>query len=362
MRVHVIHPAELGVGDIASWHRMQRATPSLAHPFLSPEFSMAVGRFRPGSRVAILMDGQHTIGFFPFERRRFGLGVPISGWLSACQGVIHEPGAQWEAGELLSGCGLSAWRFDNLIADQAPFKRYHLVTAPSPVLDLTEGFDAYHAKLRTRAPRFCKELERKARKLGREVGGLRVACDCADPSLLRLLMAWKSEQYRRTDHVDRFDRPWAGELLETLLATRTDSLAGLLSVLYAGDQPVSIQFGLRAGNLLVGWFAGYDVRFCRYSPGLIQIRQMAEEIATVNVNQLQMGKGARHYSEALKNCDLFVGEGTVTSPSVLGAVHRAHSVTSQWALETVTEHPAVHHAADRLLRRSGLSSRTYGRV
>jgi hypothetical protein len=100
-----IHPAELGVGEIASWHRMRRATPSLAHRFLSPEFAMAVGRFRPSSRAAILMDGQHTIGFFPFERRRFGLGVPISGWLSACQGVIHEPGAQWEAGELLSGAG-----------------------------------------------------------------------------------------------------------------------------------------------------------------------------------------------------------------------------------------------------------------
>jgi CelD/BcsL family acetyltransferase involved in cellulose biosynthesis len=362
MRIHVVHPSELGPGEIESWHWMQQAAPSFAHPFLSPEFAMAAGRFRQGSRVAVLMDGQRTIGFFPFEKRRFGMGVPISGWLSACQGVVHAPCAQWEAGELLRGCRLSAWQFDNLIADQAPFKRFHSATAPSPIIDLAEGFDAYYAKLRVKAPRVCRELERKTRKLGREAGELRLECDSRDPALLGMLIAWKSEQYRRTNHVDRFDRHWVVGLLESVLATRAENLAGLLSVLYAGDQPVSIQFGLRSGSLLVGWFTGYDVRFSKYSPGLIQIRLMTEELAALGVNALHMGKGASRYTKAIKSGDIFVGEGTVTGQSLLGAAYRVRGATSRWALHTVRERPALHRAADQVLRRTGLSSHTYGRV
>ncbi len=62
-------------------------------------------------------------------------------------------------------------------------------------------------------------------------------------------MTWKSEQYRRTNSVDRFEQSWIPGLLEELLATRTEYLSGLLSVLYAEDRPVAIQFGLRADSL-----------------------------------------------------------------------------------------------------------------
>ena len=324
---------------------------------------MTVGRFRAESRVAILTgQAQNIVGFFPFEKRRLGVGVPISGWLSACQGVIHAPCVRWDAGELLRGCGLSAWRFDNLIADQEPFKLYHSTTTPSPVIDLTDGFDAYHAKLRVKAPRFCKEIDRRARKLGREAGELRLVHDSRDPNILRTLMTWKSEQYRRTNHVDRFSNAWVAGLLEELLSTRTNNLAGLLSVMYAGDQPVSIQFGLRADSLLVGWFTGYDVRFRKYSPGFIQIRQMVEELATVGISTLHMGKGAMRYATALKSYDILVGEGVVTDQSILGTAHRIYTATNGWALRTVREHPSLHRTADRMLRRSRVSNHMYGRV
>src|SRR5215468_8487022 len=110
MRVLLTRPGELGLSEVREWRAMQRATPSLNNPFLSPEYAMAVGSLRPESRVAVLTEGSRTIGFFPFERRRFRTGVPISGWLSSCQGVVHAPGAEWDAAQLLGGCGLAAWK------------------------------------------------------------------------------------------------------------------------------------------------------------------------------------------------------------------------------------------------------------
>jgi CelD/BcsL family acetyltransferase involved in cellulose biosynthesis len=342
---------------------MQRTMPSLANPFLSPEFAMAVGRVRPGARVAVLTDGQSITGFFPFERRRLGGGAPICGWLTPRQGVIHAPGTDWDPRDLLRGCGISAWRFDNLIIDQKPFMAYHSSITSSPTIDLSDGFEAYYAKLRVKSPRFCKELARRSRKLEREFGELRVMADSLDTGLLRTLMAWKSEQYRRTNHVDRFEQPWLVELLESLLVTRSSQLSGLLSGLYAGDQLVAAQFGLRTETLLVGWFTGYEASLGKYSPGLIHIKGLAEEMAAAGIRTIDMGGGPKnYYKETMKSYDSFVAQGVVTSRSVLGAAHHARSTLSRTARRSVRRHPGLHHATAQILRRSGLAHRLWGRV
>src|SRR2546422_9451156 len=90
-------PAGRRPAEIAAWHDMQHRTPSLANPFLAPEFAIAAGRVRPGVRVAVLADGQAPAGFFPFERRSLGVGVPVAPELTLCQGLVHAPGAGWDA-------------------------------------------------------------------------------------------------------------------------------------------------------------------------------------------------------------------------------------------------------------------------
>jgi CelD/BcsL family acetyltransferase involved in cellulose biosynthesis len=363
MRVHLVRPDELGSAEIAAWQAMQLATPSLANPFLAPEFAIAVGRFRPSARVAVLVEGQSIVGFFPFDRRRLGIGLPICGWLTPCQGLIHIPGADWHPRELLRGCRLSAWRFDNLITDQLPFKPYHVITAPVPMIDLSDGFDAYYAKLRVKSPRFCRELARRTRKLAREAGEIRMAAHANDSNALRMLMRWKSEQYRRTSHVDRFGQPWLVGLLDTLLATSGDHVSGLLSVLYVNDQPIAAQFGLRSRNLAVGWFTAYDMRFRNYSPGLINLRQMIEGMAAVGIDTIDMGGGAvNYYKEVLKSHETFLARGVVTSRSMLGAAHRARLASALWATRTAHQYRGFHCAADRILRRTGVARQIYGRV
>jgi CelD/BcsL family acetyltransferase involved in cellulose biosynthesis len=363
VRVSLIHPSELGRSEIAAWHSMQRATPSLAHPFLSPEFAMAVGRFRPGARVAVLAEGQSIAGFFPFEKRRLGGGAPICGGLTERQGVIHGPGVEWDPQDLLRGCHISAWRFDNLIIDQKPFATYHSAIVPAPTIDLSSGFEAYYGKLRVKSPRFCKELARRTRKLERESGELRLVADSRDTKALHTLMAWKSEQYRRTDHVDRFEQPWLVELLEILLATRSTHLKGSLSGLYADDQLVAAQFGLRTETLLVGWFTGYEASLGKYSPGLIHIKGLAEDMAAAGIRTIDMGGGAKnYYKETMKSYDSFVAQGVVTSRSMLGTAHHARDSVSRTARRTVRQHPGLHFATNQILRRSGLAHRLWGRI
>ena len=350
MRISVVHPGELGPDDIASWRLMQRSTASLANPFLSPEFAIAVGRFRPSARVAVLADGPSIVGFFPFEQRRFNAGVPIAAGLTDCQGLVHVPGAEWDARELLRACRISVWQFDHLVDGQRPFDHYRAATMPSPIIDLTGGFDTYYQKLRARSPQLCSNVARKARKLARESGDLHFEVDSRDVSALRSLMAWKSDQYHRTGQINRFAQPWIVGLIEALFTTSGTHFGGMLSVLYARDVPIAAHFGLRCGPVLAHWFPAYDTRFSRYSPGLILHLRMAEAVPKADIALIDLGTGANRYKEELKSRDIFVGKGIVTGRSLLAAAHRARWAAGPWAVRKLRQHPSFFQAAHRLRR------------
>ena len=363
MPISVVRPAELGPAEISRWRSLQGQSGLLANPFLSPDFAIAVGRHRPGARVAVLHDGPGIAGFLPFERRGLGLGTPIAAGLTDLQGLVHAPGADWDPRALLKACGVSAWRFDHLVAGQEPFERYQHALAASPVIDLTQGYDRYHQALKSRSSRFVSTLGRKGRKLDREVGRLRFVLDSRDVTDLRTLMAWKSDQYQRTGRLDRFSQPWIVALVEDLLATRNEHFSGLLSTLYAGDVPVAAHFGLRWGPTLSYWFPAYSTRFNVYSPGLLHTMRLIEGSAGQGIELIDLGKGYKRYKEELKTCDFTVAEGIVTRRSPLGAAHWARSTPTAWAIRQVRAHESLFNGFDLMLRkgaaaRSALSARS----
>jgi len=350
MQISVVRPDELGAGEVDAWHGMQDRDELLANPFLCPEFAITIGRFRPCARVAVLSDGTGPVGFFPFERGRLGGATAIGMGLSDCQGLVHAPGADWDAEELLRKCGIAAWHFDHLVAGQRPFARYQAATAASPVMDLADGFAGYAEAARERSPRFWKDLGRKTRKLEREVGALKLSVDAADASDLRVLMRWKSEQYQRTGRADRFDQSWVVSVVEDLMAYRTGRFRGVLSVLYAGGTPVAGHFGVAYGGVLAEWFPAYGTEFARYSPGLIQLVRMAEDAAAIGVRAIDLGKGEMRYKDELKSYELTVAEGTVLRPSALAALHWATAAPPRWAVRQIRKHPPLFNAADKVLK------------
>ena len=149
---------------------MQRQTPVLANPFLCPDFTLAVGALRPSARVAVLHDGPHLAGFFPFERRGLGGGVPIGHGLNQCQGLIHAPGAEWDPKALLRACRRLTWQFDNLVAGQRPLGRFATAVVPAAAVDLANGFAQYEKELQQKTGKFYREINRKTRRLEEEVG------------------------------------------------------------------------------------------------------------------------------------------------------------------------------------------------
>jgi CelD/BcsL family acetyltransferase involved in cellulose biosynthesis len=353
LRITVVRPRELGQEEIALWHSMQQETTCLTNPFLAPEFAVAVDKFRSDARLAILIDGSEIVGFFPFQKRRLGVGVPIGSGLSDCQGVVHAPHVEWDARELLRACGISFWQFDHLVQGQRPFENYVSSVQPSPVIDLSDGFETYQKRLRCSSPKFCKGVEVNTRKLERDVGPLRFVIDSSNESGLHALMKWKSEKYRRTGTADRFNRPWIVSLVECLFSAKYEWCRGMLSLMYAGESLIAAHFDLRAGAVLAGWFAAYDPHFGRRSPGLIQHVGMAAHVPEIGVRLIDLGKGSEPYKQSLKSRDLLVCEGMVTRGSLTASGHRACEAMSQFSMRQIRRHPSLFRLAGSLLRRYG---------
>lgn len=351
MLISVIRPAELGSSEIHAWHSMQLKTSSLINPFLSPEFSLGVGEYKSTARVAVLTEGSEILGFFPFERRRFGAGVAIGAGLSNCQGLIYSPGAEWDARKLLEACKLSTWQFNKLGQDQKPFERYAADRVPSAVIDLSDGFGPYQESFRLKSPRFIKSLNRRIRTLEKNFGEMRFVADSRDTRELRTFMSWKSDQCRRNGWLDIFDRPWVVDLVDHLFATRSDLFSCSLSMLYAGATPIAGAFDFRSGRYLAGWHCAYDPNFSKYSPGSIRHIFAVEQLAAAGVQIYELGD--EPYQERFKNSDIHFTRGTVTAGPFAASVHHARALSADWARHQIKRFPFAYRAADRMLRRMG---------
>ena len=328
MRISVVRPDELGRSELDSWRQIQRDQPHLQSPFLAPEFTLAVARNRPTARVAVLEDTSGIAGFFPYEVRRRVIGVPIGFGISDCQGLIHRPGYEWDAVELLRGCRLPVWEFDHLMAGQRGFVPFQTVRTGSPVLELSKGYAAY-VEDRNRSGDVIKQTLRKQRKMVREVGEERFAWEDGDVRGLAALREWKSAQYQRTRQYDRFATPWIRSVLEELLASSAPGCRAVVSTVYVGDRPVAAHLGLRSESVLAYWFPSYDMDLSRYSAGILLCLRMAEAGAADNIALIDLGKSEALYKTRLKNDELPVAEGRVERSWPVAAARRVESAVSR---------------------------------
>ncbi|MEU1531051.1 GNAT family N-acetyltransferase [Streptomyces fagopyri] len=358
MDIRVYRPGELSTADRAAWTALQskahlNGSPELANPFLSPEFTLAVGRCRRGVRIAVAREDGEPAAFFPFQRSTTGVGRAVGLGVSDCQGLVHRPGFTWDAQDLLRECGLAVWEFDHLAEGQRPFETGASGSFPSPVMDVDQGYETYLRQLRARSPKFTRTTLAKERRLGRDAGEVRYVHDERDPAALRTLMDWKSAQYRRTGRSDRFAHAWINHLALQLFHTRSESFAGILSVLYADGKPVAAHFGLRTERVLACWFPAYDPAFAKYSPGLIMHLRMAEAAAADGIAYLDLGRGQKEYKDSLKTRELSVSEGWVTRRHPVAVGHRARRAPVRALRNMVLSRPEFFEPADRILKRMG---------
>lgn len=343
MRVELVSALSLGPGELARWSELQQQ-PVYRSPFFRPEFALAIGQVRE-VRVGVIEDGGTVIGFLPFEApsRRTGRSV---GWpYSNYHGPVLAVGAELDPRELVRACDLATWTYSHLPAELSNFGPHSFGRERSPYLDLARGFEHYlaghrrHSKVRT-------VVGRLARKLTREVGPVSFVLDSDDSALLQQLVEWKRLQYAATGVRDILAHAESRALLEAVHDVRAAEFAGTLSVLYAGDELVALEFGMRSSQVWHSWFAAYNRALGKYSPGYMILLELARGAAALGIREVNLGKGEAPYKLTLANGSRDVLEGCVGANALAALPVRARTSALR-----VLRRQGAHRAARRALHK-----------
>ncbi len=169
---------------------------------------------------------------------------------------------------------------------------------------------------------------------------LRFEMHTTDQQVFDTLLAWKADQYQRTNLANVFGVPWTVGLLETILACQTDNFAGMLSALYVGDRLIAAHCGMRSADVLHCWFPAYDVEYGKYSPGLILLAETARQCREQGIRRIDLGKGKERYKLSLGSGTIAVAEGSVYCRSMARTLRTGWRRTKDWIRATPFREPA----------------------
>lgn len=320
IRYRSISPGELDPALVASWRTIQAENPALSSPYFCPEFTQLVATVRDDVRVVLIEEDSRPVGFFPYQRRFGGMGRPVGGPLSDFHGLIAAPGTPWDLDGVLGASRLSAWAFDHLADTPAQFERFVTRRSAAARIDLRGGYDGYIKGRREAGTSYIGKTEGLARKLGREVGPLRFSLHEAGSESMDQLIAWKRQQYHRSNVPDVFGVAWTGNLLRRIASVQTPPFSGVCSVLRVGDRIVAIHMGMRSNDTLHYWFPAYDPEYSKFSTGIILLLRVAEAAAVAGVRTIDLGIVDAQYKERLMTGSAEVWEGCATRPSLLACM------------------------------------------
>jgi CelD/BcsL family acetyltransferase involved in cellulose biosynthesis len=315
LTVEVHRPTELDTEVLDCWRRFQADNPVVASPFLSPEFACAADRARPDVRVAVVSDGPAIVGFLPFSAGPLGLGAPVAPGFCDQQAVIHPAGPGPDLAAVLAGAGLHAFRFDHLLASQAPSRSGTAVVAgaSSWLIELPDGWDGYRSWALANRKRYINLMQRKDRRFAVEHPDSSFSFDSRDPHDLAELLRLKTDQCRRRGWEDLFAARWRRQMVEELASTRTPTLAGTVSALRIGDRVVAADFSLRGQTIYAGWHIAFDAGYSQYSPGIVRWCRLIEAVAATGPVTIDLGKGADDFKERYSTSTLALAEGMLAS-------------------------------------------------
>lgn len=340
MKFTVLPGDRLTPQHLARWEEIHHTNAALSSAYFHPAFTQGVAAIRGDVEVCVIERDGTAVGFFPFQRGRWGTGSPVGGIMSDYHGPITAPDVEVNPRDLLRGCGLSVWGFDHLLAQQPSFDPYITHRAGSPVMDLSSGFDAYVQRRRTQGSQQISTIQRKARKAEREVGPIRYETHVTEPAIFDRLVEWKRAQYRETGVADVLGVKWTVALLHRIWMTQTPGFAGVMSVLYIADQPVAAHLGMRSKTAWHWWFPAYGKELSAYSPGLILLLRMAEAAPAMGLSRIDLGKGDANYKTSMMTHEEMLGEGRVEIPSLATATRHVWHTTESWVRRSPLRHVA----------------------
>jgi CelD/BcsL family acetyltransferase involved in cellulose biosynthesis len=322
LEIEVLRPQELSASRVARWAELQAADIVLDSPFLSPQWARAVEQSQSKSahefRVVVGRENGRDVAFLPL-RAGGATAMPVGAPMCDYQGVVAEAGVEIDPRAFIRAAGVQRFDFSCMLESQAafaPFARGHDLIH---VIDVANGYDAYAAERKEAGSGALKDLDKKRRKVERELGEVRFTAHSRSRAEFDQLVAWKSAQFGATGQTDIFKAGWTRRLIGDLFESRDPDFGAILFTLHIGDRLAAAHLHMRGRRTIHGWLISHDHEFDRYSPGVLLFQDILRWMDGTPYQRLDLGPGDYQFKRQLANAGQYVTHGFVglASPAAL---------------------------------------------
>lgn len=316
------------------WMQVLAEPNVLESPFYHPSYAEAAADVGRDVEVGVIERAGEPIGFVPYERSRFDIGVPVGRRLCDLSGAVADPDVEWDPGELTKSARLRMLRLRHVPSPPEAARAALDDFVDAPFIDLGDGFDAWRKENLDSGSRFLKQIDRRGRKIERQMGPLRLVWNTDDEEVFETLLAWKAAQRNATNSPNVLLLPWARRLVERLRRHRTEGFEGVVSAVYAGDTLCAAHFGIRTWRVLHYWVPAYNVELSDYSPGLLALREIAREASDRGIERIDFGPGDERFKLRASTGAMRLGTLTATTGRATRAVVDAADRLRVWSRES----------------------------
>jgi CelD/BcsL family acetyltransferase involved in cellulose biosynthesis len=323
--IEIVRPQDLSSADVAAWTGLQGLAPEFDTPFLSPHWARAVEQAQGPQnavKVAVMRECGRAKGFFA-AKVCGATAMPAGAPMCDYQGVVGEPGLKVDPRALIDALGVVRLDFTQMLTGQSAFSGHVRGEAASYLVQMDEGYEAYAQTKRESGSGVLKDLDKRRRKIEREVGPTVFTAFSRSKTDFDQLIAWKRQQYRETNQTDIFQAAWTEQLLCDFFRSRDPAFGGVLFTLHVGDKLAAAHFHLRGQNTIHAWIIGHDCDLEKYSPGLLLFQNVMRWMDDTPYNALDFGAGDYRFKQQLSNATRMVGHGFVGRPSPATLVRHA---------------------------------------
>lgn len=319
MKIDVFPALELPAEVRSAWSTAQAGETRFDSPFLSPLWAQAVARARGpanSTKVVVQYDKAGDPAAFLAVRKRGSTAMPVGAPMSDYQALVTRDGFRADPRAMLQALGVSRYDFCHMQAQDPAFQGHARGQCVSWVIEVADGYAAYEAERKAAGVGALKDIDKKRRKVEREVGPTRFTALSDSRADFEQLIAWKRAQLAATGQTDLFRTGWVMRLMDDLLETRDPAFGGGLYTLHLGDELAAVHFHLRGGGTIHGWMIAHDPKFERYSPGLLLFQDILRSLDGGPYKRLDLGAGDYRFKRELSNHQQAVMFGFLGAPSV----------------------------------------------
>ena len=327
MTCRVIKPKDLTEKDRADWKQLQHSNFQYNSPLLSPDFMDLIAQTRRDVRCILVHRGAKLLAVLPVFERHFGLIRPVGAPFSDYAAPIMAKESGLTVKDIIALSGYAAYRS-------------HAVLLPPPELETAEKDVATRSYIihlngetaeehletnRALHAKRYKNFRRLMSKLEREHGPIEFIHGPAKDLPVETLLEWKSKQFSREGFLDITASKNSASILNKVskLEQREGNvLSGFMTGLKVNGTLITGHFGIRDEANFHPWISAYDPDFEDYSPGLLLLYKIAEEMGHMGLESYDLSTGHDSYKKYFCSASRYTREVHITAPGLMGRLQK----------------------------------------